>query len=241
MKTDQAELRRVWEIRSPAGAEPLLKDTPEQALMAVEFLAVQALLEHPLCPLSLHSALVAKNGKGIVILGPSEAGKSTLACALWQRGWSLLGDDVTLIDVEQGTACPSPRRVSLRTPSRALLGEELWTRVLTTPSCLQTGEGCVFHPHEIDGREQPHTSRLGAIIFLARRGVTMDPATLQRLDPAHALLALLPYSNVVRMHDPGEALRRIRPLAVAAPAYDLGRGPLAAMIESIERMFAGVA
>jgi hypothetical protein len=225
----------AWEIRSSAEPQVLLKDTPARALMTVEFLAIQALLAHPQSPLALHSALVTKNGKGIALLGPNAAGKSTLACAFWQQGWSLLCDDVVLVE-KSGAARPTPRRVSLRLPSRVLLGEDLWTRIVASPSYDQTDEGGLFHPHEIDGREQPPLTQLAALIFLARRGAACAPASLHRLEPAHALLALLPYSNFVRTYGPGEALRRMQPLAAAVPAYDLGRGPLSDMIRTVERV-----
>jgi hypothetical protein len=236
---ERPEQEKSWGIWSTTGQEVMRKETPEQALTAVEFLAVGALVEHPQSPLTLHSALVAKKGKGLVILGPSEAGKSTLACALWQRGWSLLSDDVALIETEHKTARPTPRRVSLRKTSRVLLGEDLWARMLASPSCDQTAEGYLFHPHEVNGQQQPDVTRLVAIIFLARRGSPVGPATLRSLVPAHALIALLPYTNFVHLGDPRRALRRLEPLAAAVPAYDLGRGSLKDMVASVEEVLAG--
>src|SRR5262245_47531287 len=161
----------LWEVRSSAGTPMIVRKSCEHALMTVEFLAVQMLLDHPQCPLSFHSALVAKQDKSVMILGPNAAGKSTLACALWQHGWSLVGDDITLVDTEAGSAYSAPRRVSLRRPSRALLGEDLWRQIQVTPSYHQTEEGCVFHPYEVVGPEAGAASQLAAIIFLARRGV----------------------------------------------------------------------
>ena len=233
------EERGLWKIRTAGETPEIAGKTWAQALVTVEFLAVQTLLDHPQCPLSFHSALVAKKNKNIMILGPNEAGKSTLACALWQQGWSLVGDDVTFVNGEAGSACSAPRRVSLRRPSRALLGEDLWRQIQATPSYHQTTEGCVFHPYEVDGQKVVGASQLAGIIFLARRGVMLEPAQWQRLDPARALLALLPYSNVVRTRDPGEALCRIQPLAATVPAYDLGRGPLPDMIGVVEHLLQG--
>jgi hypothetical protein len=89
---------------------------------------------------------------------------------------------------------------------------------------------------EVDGRSRPAAVRLRACVFLARRGVASDAAVALPLEPAHALLALLPYSNLVRQADPGDVLPRLAPLARAIPAYDLGRGPLAAMALTVERL-----
>ena len=233
--------RDDWKIQSNTTPEVCYQRTVEGALMLVEYQAVQTLVESPASPPTLHSALVAKNGVGALIIGPGEAGKSTLACALWQRGWSLLSDDGTLLDasVEQCHARPIPRRVSLRFPSRAHLGDELWERVLTTPSCDQTSEGVLFHPDEIDGRERSVAPRIIAAIFLSRRGKRLAPASLERMNPAQALLALLPYTNLIGWLNPGEAINRLRPIAETVPAYDLGRGNLAVMAERIESLVNG--
>ncbi|MGE0680974.1 MAG: hypothetical protein AB7P69_08740, partial [Candidatus Binatia bacterium] len=176
----------------------------------------------------------AKNGSGVVLLGRGEAGKSTLACALWRQGWSLLCDDMSLIAMDRCVAKATPRRVSLRAPSRALLGEELWARMLASPSCAPTLEGYAFHPYEVDGKPQLQETRLVAAIFLDRPGSGAIPTVARKLEPARALLATLPYSNMARLYDFGEAIRRMRPFAATIPVYDLGRGPLAHMMKSVE-------
>ena len=109
-----------WQVQEDGTSDVFTRDTPEKALLAVEFSAVMKCDE--CCHyLSLHGALLSKNHRGVVIVGPCEAGKSTLSCSLWQHGWSFLCDDVTLVDAEAGWAYPTPRRVSLRPGSRKLL------------------------------------------------------------------------------------------------------------------------
>jgi hypothetical protein len=239
MAGDRPERESTWEVRSDGGQEVSVTDTREIALRLVEFLAVQALCEAPEGPPILHGALVAKGGKGVVIVGHGGAGKSTLACALWQEGWELLCDDTTVVEVERGVARPTPRRVSLRASSRDLLGEALWASIPTTPSYEPTGEGWLFHPAEVDGKARPETIKLAALILLARPGSAPEPGRWERLEPAHALLALLPYAQMIRRLDAGEAIRRLRPLAEAVPAYDLGRGTLADMVKVIECILEG--
>lgn len=235
--------RDDWKIQSNTTPEVCYQRTVERALMFVEYQAVQTLVESPAAPLNLHSALVAKDGDGVLIIGPGEAGKSTLACALWQRGWSLLSDDGALLDTgaQPCHARPVPRRVSLRFPSRAHLGDQLWERVLATSSCDQTVEGVLFHPDEIDGQERSVAPRLVAAIFLSRRGKRPSPAALERINPAQALLALLPYSSLIHRLSPREAISLLRPIAETVPAYDLGRGNLADMTEGIENLVKGEA
>ena len=229
----------AWEVSSDRDPEPLLRPDLSRALVTVEYLSVQALVTHERGPISFHGALVARGDRGALLLGPSEAGKSTLACALWQRGYALLSDDTALVDTCSGQAGPAPRRVALRAPSRALLGEGLLRRVRATPSYDPTAEGWLFHPCEVDGRPRSATVRLSTAVFLARRGARAGPAELARMEPAHALLSLLPYSNLASRVDMGSALKHLRPLASSLPVYDLGRGPLDAMVHRIDRILEG--
>jgi len=226
----------AWRIGSRGQPDRLVEGPARQAVTAVEFLGLQALLEEPPEVLTLHAALVARSGRGVLVLGPGEAGKSTLACALWRRGADLLGDDVAVVDAEREEAWSAPRRVGLRASSRALVGPELWGRIERTSAWEPTADGCLFHPQEVDGRSRPAAVRLRACVFLARREAIAGPAVALPLEPAHALLALLPYSNLVRQADPGDVLPRLAPLVRAVPAYDLGRGPLAAMALTVERL-----
>ena len=57
-----------------------------------------ALLQRGLTP--LHGSAILKDGRAIVIGGKSGAGKSSLAAAFINRGYSLLSDDITVIDVQ---------------------------------------------------------------------------------------------------------------------------------------------
>jgi hypothetical protein len=81
---------------------------------------------------------------------------------------------------------------------------------------------------------------LTAIVFLARLNATAEPAALQRLAPVDGALALLPYSNLRKTSFPA-ALSRLAPLAETVPIYDLGRGPLDAMIARLNRLMDDVA
>jgi len=220
-------------IGPPDPAAEIWRDTPSRAVHAVEYLAVRAMLEGPDSPTSLHAALVSRDGKGVLLVGPAEAGKSTLATGLWQSGFDLLGDDVALLSPDDLMARSVPRRVSLRRPSRDLLGEALWARLEATPGYLQTSEGAVFRPEDIAAA--PAHTRVSLIIFLRRRGAAADHEP-QRLNPAEALMALLPYSNRAMTGDPGPAIRAFSTVCDRVPAFDLGRTALPQMIVAVERL-----
>lgn len=208
--------------------------TRQSALQQVELDALDWLINNVSGEVVVHAALLSKNNHGIVIAGPSLAGKSTLATALWRSGWSLLSDDLVFIDVDRCKASPAPRRVSLRYGSKDLVGDPVWKQISNTPSCIETEKGLFFHPHEVSVLDKPHVISLSAIFFLARRDAAVGAAEIQPINPAKASLSLLPYSFNVRALPFVEGLRRISPLMADVPAFDLGRGELPAMISTVE-------
>jgi hypothetical protein len=146
----------------------------------------------------------------------------------------LLGDDVAILDLATAAARPAPRRVSLRSASRELLGEALFARIQTGPSSVARPDSWLFHPDEVEPRRRPDSVRLTAILFLTRQGGSSAGAYPRPLVPAHALLALVPYTNLRAGIPLGEAIRTLAPLAERVPTFDLGRGPLAEMAAAVE-------
>ena len=64
--------------------------------------------------LLLHASTVERDGRCVLMTGESGAGKSTLATLLAARGWRFMGDEFALIDLEDGSAHPFPRPISLK-------------------------------------------------------------------------------------------------------------------------------
>ena len=203
------------------GAQVLLSDSPD-------------VLVPPRGCVEVHAALVSKDGRGVVIVGPNYAGKSTLATALWCRGWSLLCDDIVFLKSATLRASPAQRRVQLRETSRELVGEAVWKAVQGTPSCSPTDEGLLFHPHEVRGDKPPNDTALKAIVFLERRGIQVGPAEGRAINPARAAVALFPYAFNLRDKPFIDGMRVIAPITAAVPSYDLGRGDLSSMVSAVE-------
>lgn len=215
--------------------------TLDRALTTVEFASIWNLVyAHP-HPISTHAALLEKDASGVLILGPKYAGKSTLACALWRSGWNLLTDDVALIDPQTTWCGATPRRVSLRHGSRELLGEELWEKVLSSPSCSEGKEGYLFAPADISHQRINTDLKLRAIIFLARsnepftNGVS-NAENYMQMHSATLLTSLFPYTNLTRTRGAGAALAILTPLANQVPAFDVARQPPARMVETMNEI-----
>lgn len=100
---------RLIEVMRSEGADPLAVE---------QFLAgsARAVLVHQRGGLPLHAAALVPPGGdyAVAISGRSGAGKSTLAMELVQRGWSLLGDDVTPLYTDAGPVMAWPSKAGLK-------------------------------------------------------------------------------------------------------------------------------
>ncbi|MBW7056853.1 HPr kinase/phosphatase C-terminal domain-containing protein [Paracoccus bogoriensis] len=71
--------------------------------------------------IQLHASTVALNGRGLIILGPSGSGKSSLALDLMAAGAVLVADDRTDLRVEEGRLVASaPAGVAGRIEARGI-------------------------------------------------------------------------------------------------------------------------
>jgi hypothetical protein len=228
---------RGWRLTGGSATDtliPVISDTRDGAFMHIEHDVLTYCIRAGNATAAVHAALLSKDGCGVMIVGPSFAGKSTLSTALWKEGWSLMADDIAFIDSPSGTATPARRRVSLRFESRDLVGEALWNRIASSPSCARTWKGLYFHPHEVSGEERKLETRLSSIVFLARRNVRMGPAECARIAPANAAVALVPYALDIRSLPLVESVAKLAPVLETARAFDIGRGPLDAMVNAVE-------
>ena len=71
----------------------------------------------------IHSASLACNGCGVLLLGSTRGGKSTLALAGVLEGMQFLSDDFSTIDIERSLIHPFPRALRLRKASCDLIPE----------------------------------------------------------------------------------------------------------------------
>ena len=94
--------------------------------------------------LTLHGAIVERQGKGLVLLGTSGAGKSTLCAALVADGWRLLSDELTLIDPATLQISPLARPISLKNESVGLV-RELWPEATFGLESNGSRKGTIVH------------------------------------------------------------------------------------------------
>lgn len=94
--------------------------------------------------LTLHAAVVERDGLALILPAPPGSGKSTLCAGLVHRGWRLLSDELTVIDPADLSILPVPRPVSLKNASidviRQFAPETAFSRVVH-----DTTKGSVAH------------------------------------------------------------------------------------------------
>jgi hypothetical protein len=116
----------------------------------------------------LHASCVARGQHGLVLIGRSHSGKSTLALALSDAGFRLLSDDRTFCSLRQDKllAHGLPRPLKLRREA-AIWFEEFRDR---EPSDIQNGESVFYHePDRRFGHDGVLSCEPRALIFLERQ------------------------------------------------------------------------
>jgi hypothetical protein len=161
--------------------------------------------------LALHASAAVKDDAAVVLLGPSDAGKSTMAAALVQRGWALAADDVVVLE-EDDVAW--------------------WVRPTEAHSWLEGSGASALGVAGPDAARAPyalgaHAERRAAVAAVVVLRFESTPAPeLVRLRGVRALEAFL--TSVIRFatDDPARRLRevdQVTGLLTHAPLFVLAR------------------
>lgn len=94
--------------------------------------------------LKLHAAVLAKNGKVLIMPGLPGAGKSTLCAALNLSGWRLLSDENALIPLRSSRVVPVCRPISLKNESIDII-RDFAPDAVFSPVAEETHKGRVAH------------------------------------------------------------------------------------------------
>lgn len=131
--------------------------------------------------LIVHAAVVERGGRAMVLPAPPGSGKSTLCAALVARGFRLLSDELTLIDVGTGRLVPLPRPISLKNASIGIIGN-FWKDATIGPVVRDTAKGTVAHasaPRDSVARSGQHAEPAFVVVprYRADSATTLEPLT----------------------------------------------------------------
>ncbi len=185
-------LRRWYRPQSHfivATQRPFLPLPADQAFPLLEWGLNWCVSNHCHQYLMLHSAVVERFGRALILPAPPGSGKSTLAAALVLRGWRLLSDELGLVRREGGLIDSLARPVSLKNSSLPAIRAFAPESVMSTP-VHDTSKGTVAHL-------KPPADSVARMLEPARAGWIVLPrytpgasAALEPLDRAEAFMAL---------------------------------------------------
>ncbi|WP_457420166.1 HprK-related kinase A [Roseateles sp. P5_E7] len=147
--------------------------------------------------LVLHAACLARDDQALILPAPPGSGKSTLCAALAQRGWRLLSDELTLVDLRDLRVWGLARPVSLKNASIDVIRRfdpQAW---MTTP-VHDTAKGTVAlmapSPASVAAMHRPANARW----LVLPRYVPQAPAVLTPMQPSEAFMQIA--DNAMNYH-----------------------------------------
>lgn len=139
--------------------------------------------------LTLHAAVLERDGLALVMPATSGCGKSTLAAALCHRGWRLLSDELTLLSLHDVWVSPLARPISLKNNSRAVI-EQFVGHATFTRAAQDTFKGTVSHMR-VPGEQVARMHERACPAWLVFPQFVVDaPALLRSRSKADSMLEL---------------------------------------------------
>ncbi len=215
-------LRRWWRpqvLFLVDGSSPFAPLPGDQGFPMLEWGMNWCLYGHLHRYLIVHAAVVERHGRALVLPAPPGSGKSTLCAGLIWRGWRLLSDELTLIDLETLTITPAPRPVSLKNASIDVI-KAFAPEARFGSEVRETSKGRVAHFRPPDDalrrRDEP---ALPAWLVLPRYQAGA-PTTLTALSRGQALMSLIDNAFNFPVHGP-RGFERLADLAEQVQSYRL--------------------
>ena len=137
--------------------------------------------------LLLHSAVLERNGRALLLPAWPGHGKSTLCAALAHSGWRLFSDEFGLVDPESGQLLPFPRLIPLKNASIEVI-RGFAPKAYLGPSFFGTRKGTVAHvrPPQDSVARMAEPARAGWLVF--PRWVADAPLQLEPMVKPEAFL-----------------------------------------------------
>jgi hypothetical protein len=195
---------------------------PYHARYELVELAIVTLASRAQALVPLHAACIGARGEGLLLMGSSGTGKSTLALHAFAGGMELLSEDSAFVAADDLRVTGVPNYLHLQPSALEFLADgPLLTKIRRSPMIVRRSGA---RKYEVDVRETPGTIaatslRLVATVFLSRRATAKQDA-LERLG-TKVLLARLRREQPYAAGLPG--WRSFERRIAALPAYELRR------------------
>jgi len=229
-------LRHVGIFRARKGHEIVVIPSPGVAERIIQLYiveAIMALLLYQRGLLVLHASAVEIDGGGIIFLGESGQGKSSIAAALHARGHGIIADDVTAINVgtDSPIVFPGFPQLKISQEVAATLGYDFESLPLIHP--LEDRRAC----RDICGFPRTPLPLKGLYSLLLTEG---DGPEIAPLRPQELLVELIRHSYGIRsLHQAGGSASHFLQCAALAPnvpAYRLNRSNCLSSLPFLARL-----
>lgn len=182
--------------------------------------------------LILHSAVVERGGRAVVLPAHPGSGKSTLCAGLVHRGYRLLSDEHVLLRPENGHVVPVPRPIALKNASIDVLRKTA-PELVFGPSYNDARKGIVTHvqpPAESVARAG-ETARVGAFVF--PRYEVGTPTRIEPVAKAEAMMELVDNSVNYSLWG-SRGFETLADLVDATPCYAFDYSDLDDALDALE-------
>lgn len=133
---------RPQAIFSVDGVRPFTPLPLDQAVPMLEWGMNWCITAYSQHVLILHAASLSRNGRAVILPAPPGSGKSTLCAALAMRGWQLLSDELTILDLRTGAIQGLARPINLKNASIDIL-RKFAPEAYLSPPVTDTSKGTV--------------------------------------------------------------------------------------------------
>ena len=188
--------------------------------------------------LILHSAVVEKRGKGVMLSAASGSGKSTLTAELAMRGWRLFSDELALIDGPELRLVPFPRPVSLKNQSIDLIRRR-HPEAQFGPLAHATQKGTIAHMRAPDESVDRATETAPPALIIFPKWTAGAPLRVSPVGAGQAAIRLIDQSFNYPVLGP-LGFSRLADLAQSAPAWELEYSSLDDAVEALDDLLADV-
>ena len=226
-----AQQRAALVVVSP----PMLRFPYHTRYELIEF-AVYALVARVRQWVSLHAACVGSKGRGVLLMGASGAGKSTVMLQSLLEGLDFLSEDSVLVAPATGQAMGVANFLHVGSDSLRWVPRRIADRIRKSPVIERRSGARKF---EIDLRRGDHRLavsplKIGAVVFLSKQAAAGGP--LLTALPAKEVRVRLKESQAYAVNQPGWAAFTRGMSSLEAFELRRGRHPLEA-VAALRKLF----
>jgi HprK-related kinase A len=169
---------------------PFLPLPASQAFPLLEWGMNWCIAQHAHHYLLLHSAVLEKNGKSVILPAQSGSGKSTLCALLALNGWRLLSDEMALINLENNQLHALARPISLKNESINVIQSQLCETIFGEV-VDDTTKGTISHlkPSAFSVQQVEKTVAPFAIVFPTYQA--KQPISVTTADKSSAFMSVI--------------------------------------------------